>query len=106
MRRLNLSFRLAASPRCCGSEAGYAPESVANDADLPAGSRPVEDGESCMSKAAVIVAHNHPSGDPTRSPEDVSVTHHTVEAGKLADDELLDHLCVGGNRRISLRDRG
>ncbi len=56
--------------------------------------------------AAVIVAHNHPSGDPTPSPEDVAVTRQLVAAGKLLDIEVLDHLVVGMQRFVSLRERG
>ncbi|MEE8390501.1 MAG: DNA repair protein RadC [Anaerolineae bacterium] len=56
--------------------------------------------------AAVIVAHNHPSGDPTPSPEDVEVTRQLVEAGDLLDIEVLDHLVIGQQRFVSLRERG
>lgn len=56
--------------------------------------------------AAIIVAHNHPSGDPTPSPEDVEVTRQLAEAGNLLDIELLDHLIVGQQRFVSLRERG
>ena len=56
--------------------------------------------------AAIIVVHNHPSGDPTPSPEDVAVTRQLVEAGKLLDIELLDHLIIGQQRFVSLRERG
>jgi DNA repair protein RadC len=56
--------------------------------------------------AAMIVAHNHPSGDPTPSPEDVEVTRELVAAGKLLDIELLDHLVIGQQRFVSLRERG
>ncbi|MCJ7566670.1 MAG: DNA repair protein RadC [Anaerolineales bacterium] len=56
--------------------------------------------------AAIIVAHNHPSGDPTPSPEDVAVTRAIVEAGKLLDIEVLDHLVIGKNRYISLKSKG
>lgn len=55
---------------------------------------------------AIIIAHNHPSGDPSPSPEDVSVTRQIVEAGKLLDIEVLDHLIIGRNRFISLKERG
>jgi DNA repair protein RadC len=56
---------------------------------------------------AIIVAHNHPSGDPTPSPEDILVTRQIVEAGKLLDVECLDHLIIGGvTRYISMRERG
>ncbi len=58
--------------------------------------------------AAIIVAHNHPSGQPDPSPEDVSVSRALVEAGKLLDCEVLDHLVVGagGTRWVSLKERG
>jgi DNA repair protein RadC len=56
--------------------------------------------------AAVIVAHNHPSGDPTPSPEDVAVTRQLVAAGRLLDIEVLDHLVIGLQRFVSLRERG
>ena len=55
--------------------------------------------------AAVIVAHNHPSADPTPSPDDVAVTRALVEAGQLLDIPLLDHLVIGGNRFVSLKER-
>ena len=56
--------------------------------------------------AAIIVAHNHPSGDPSPSPEDVSVTRELASAGNLLDIELLDHLVIGQQRFVSLRERG
>ena len=56
--------------------------------------------------AAIIVVHNHPSGDPTPSPEDISVTRAIVQAGKLLDIEVLDHIVVGKNKFISLKSRG
>ena len=56
--------------------------------------------------AALIVAHNHPSGDPTPSPEDVLVTREIVSAGKLLDVEVLDHLVIGQGRFVSMRERG
>jgi DNA repair protein RadC len=56
--------------------------------------------------AAIIVAHNHPSGDPTPSPEDVVVTRQIVEAGKLLDIDVLDHLIMGRGRYVSMRERG
>lgn len=55
--------------------------------------------------AALIIVHNHPSGDPTPSPEDVAVTRHLVEAGKLLDVDVLDHLVIGQGRWVSLRER-
>jgi DNA repair protein RadC len=56
--------------------------------------------------AALIVTHNHPSGDPTPSPDDVTVTRAIVQAGKLLDIQALDHLIVAGGRFISLKERG
>jgi DNA repair protein RadC len=56
--------------------------------------------------ASLIVLHNHPSGDPTPSPEDVGVTKQIVAAGKLLDVEVLDHLIIGSQRFVSLKERG
>jgi DNA repair protein RadC len=53
--------------------------------------------------SAVIVAHNHPSGDPTPSPDDVAVTRAIVQAGKLLDIDVLDHLVIGLGKWISLK---
>ena len=56
---------------------------------------------------SVIVVHNHPSGDPTPSSEDVSITRALVEAGKMMAVEVLDHLVIGsGNRFVSLKEAG
>ncbi len=55
---------------------------------------------------AVIVAHNHPSGDPTPSPDDVQVTKQLVEAGKLLDIELLDHVILARQGFTSLKEKG
>lgn len=52
----------------------------------------------------VIVCHNHPSGDPTPSPEDIDVTKQLVEAGKVLDIELLDHIVIGNPRYVSLKE--
>lgn len=56
--------------------------------------------------AGIIVVHNHPSGDPTPSPEDLHLTAETVAAGRLLDVPVLDHLIIGHDAFISLRDRG
>jgi DNA repair protein RadC len=56
--------------------------------------------------ASVIIAHNHPSGDVSPSPEDIAVTRAFVEAGKLLDVEVLDHLVIAANRFISLKAKG
>jgi DNA repair protein RadC len=55
---------------------------------------------------ALILAHNHPSGDPTPSPEDVRVTRSVVEAGAMLGIEVLDHLVIGHQRFVSLKERG
>ena len=56
--------------------------------------------------SAIIVVHNHPSGDPTPSPDDVAVTRAIVQAGKLLDIDVLDHLVVGQGKWTSLKERG
>jgi DNA repair protein RadC len=56
--------------------------------------------------AGLIVVHNHPSGDPSPSPEDVALTRSLVEAGKVLDLQVLDHLIIGQGRFVSLRERG
>ena len=56
--------------------------------------------------AGLIVVHNHPSGDPTPSPEDVQVTRLIVEAGSLLNIDVMDHLIIGRQRFVSLKDRG
>jgi DNA repair protein RadC len=55
---------------------------------------------------ALVVCHNHPSQDPTPSPDDVTVTRAIVAAGKLLDIDVLDHLVIGGSRWVSLKERG
>jgi DNA repair protein RadC len=55
---------------------------------------------------AIIISHNHPSGDPDPSPEDVRVTRQIVEAGKMLDIDVLDHLVIGHQRYVSLKERG
>ena len=55
---------------------------------------------------SIIVSHNHPSGDPTPSPEDVAITKDLAAAGKLLGVELLDHVVIGGDRFVSLKERG
>lgn len=54
---------------------------------------------------AIIVCHNHPSGAPEPSPEDIEVTKQLVEAGKVLDVELLDHLIIGHHRFVSLKEQ-
>ncbi len=56
--------------------------------------------------AGVILVHNHPSGDPTPSPDDLHLTAEALAAGRLLDIDLLDHLVIGHDAYVSLRDRG
>ena len=54
----------------------------------------------------IIIMHNHPSGDPTPSREDIQVTERAKEAGKLIGIDILDHIIVGDGRYCSLKERG
>jgi len=56
--------------------------------------------------ASVIVVHNHPSGDPTPSPEDRSITHTLVAAGRLPDIPVRDHVIIGEGRYLSFAEAG
>ncbi|NMC31873.1 MAG: DNA repair protein RadC [Veillonellaceae bacterium] len=59
-----------------------------------------------VNAASVILVHNHPSGDPTPSPEDVKLTKKLVEAGRVMDITVLDHVICGEGKYVSLRERG
>jgi DNA repair protein RadC len=59
-----------------------------------------------LNASGVIVVHNHPSGDPTPSPDDIHLTAEALAAGRLLDIDVLDHLIVGHDAWVSLRDRG
>lgn len=54
----------------------------------------------------MILVHNHPSGDPTPSPEDLHLTAEALAAGRLLDIHVLDHIVVASGGYTSLRDRG
>lgn len=56
--------------------------------------------------AGLILVHNHPSGDPAPSPDDLHLTAEAVAAGRLLDVPVLDHLLIGHDAYVSLRDRG
>ncbi|NIK11238.1 DNA repair protein RadC [Alkalibacillus almallahensis] len=58
------------------------------------------------SAASVICAHNHPSGNPSPSNEDIQVTRRLYESGKVIGIELLDHLVIGDQKFISLKEKG
>ena len=55
---------------------------------------------------SIIIVHNHPSHDPTPSPQDAHLTRDLVSAAKLLGIELLDHIVIGGERFVSLKERG
>jgi len=55
---------------------------------------------------ALIVVHNHPSGDPTPSPDDVAVTRELIKAGEMIDVKVLDHIIIGRGRHVSMKERG
>ena len=58
-----------------------------------------------LKAAAILVIHNHPSGDPSPSPEDVAITREIIKAGQFLNIKVLDHLIIGGGRYISLKER-
>jgi DNA repair protein RadC len=55
---------------------------------------------------SLIVIHNHPSGDPTPSPDDIAITHAILQAGELLDVKLLDYIIIGSGRFVSMKERG
>lgn len=59
-----------------------------------------------LDASGVILVHNHPSGDPTPSPDDLHLTAEAIAAGRLLDVDVLDHVVIGHDAWISLRDRG
>lgn len=59
-----------------------------------------------LAASGVIIVHNHPSGDPTPSPDDLHLTAEAIAAGRLLDIQVLDHLVIGHDAYVSLRDRG
>lgn len=58
------------------------------------------------SAASIIVAHNHPSGDPTPSREDIEITRRLKEAGKIIGIEVLDHVIIGDGKHFSMKEAG
>jgi len=59
-----------------------------------------------LDASGVVLVHNHPSGDPTPSPDDLHLTAEAIAAGRLLDVDVLDHLVIGHDAWVSLRDRG
>ena len=58
------------------------------------------------SASSIILVHNHPSGDPSPSREDIMMTRRIIEGGRLLDIQILDHVIIGDNTYISLREQG
>ncbi|MGG7056692.1 RadC family protein [Clostridium nigeriense] len=58
------------------------------------------------SSSSIIICHNHPSGDPTPSKEDINITIRLKECGKIMGIDLLDHLIIGKNQYVSLKEKG
>ena len=58
------------------------------------------------SAAAIIISHNHPSGVPTPSPEDIDVTNRIFEAGHIIGVDLLDHVIIGDHQFVSMKEKG
>ncbi len=56
--------------------------------------------------ASVVLVHNHPSGDPAPSDEDIALTRKMIEAGRLLDISVLDHLIIGDGKYVSLKEKG
>ena len=56
--------------------------------------------------SGIVLVHNHPSGDPTPSPDDLHLTAEAIAAGRLLDIAVLDHLIIAADRYLSLRERG
>ena len=56
--------------------------------------------------SSIIVAHNHPSGDPLPSKEDIDITQRLKEAGKIIGIDLIDHVIIGEDRYVSLKEKG
>ena len=54
----------------------------------------------------IVMVHNHPTGDPTPSPEDISITRNIVDAGNLLGIELVDHVVIAGKKFLSMAEQG
>ncbi len=58
------------------------------------------------SAAHIIVAHNHPSGDPTPSREDIDIIKKLVDSGKMLGIDVIDHVIIGDGRHFSMKEAG
>ena len=56
--------------------------------------------------ASIVLAHNHPSGDPAPSPDDMALTRRLIDAGRLLGVDVLDHIVIGEGRYVSFRELG
>jgi DNA repair protein RadC len=56
--------------------------------------------------ATIVLAHNHPSGNPAPSPDDMALTRRLIDAGRLLGVDVLDHIVIGDGRYVSFRERG
>ncbi len=59
----------------------------------------------CSAKS-VILAHNHPSGNTTPSSEDIKITKRIINSGEILGIQLIDHIIIGGNEHLSMKDKG
>ncbi|WP_338826369.1 JAB domain-containing protein [Neomoorella thermoacetica] len=71
----------------------------------PAHPREVFKGAILANAATIILGHNHPSGDPTPSKEDIELTRRMVEAGRILGIEVVDHIILGDDGWVSLREK-
>ncbi len=100
--RARLYFRMAAKKGSVAARDKLAEMDVAKAAARP----PVDvDGPVLLSATAVILVHNHPSGDPTPSRADIDMTRRIVEAAKNLGITVHDHIVIGGNREVSFRHK-
>ena len=75
-------------------------------ASCPVGAREIFQAAVVAGATGLVLGHNHPSGDPTPSPEDRTVTQRLKQAGELLGIPIVDHLIIGGERFYSLFDHG
>ena len=85
---------------------GYAPVTVGLVDQCPVHSREVFRTAILLGASQVMLGHNHPSGDPTPSKEDIEMTKAMVGAGRIIGIDVLDHIVLGGQRHSSLRAMG
>ena len=85
---------------------GIIPVSVGSLNSSPVHPREVFKEAIKRSSAAIILLHNHPSGDPTPSKEDIEVTKRLAEAGRLLGIDVYDHVIIGDRRFVSLKEKG